>query len=113
MLAMTTPTNCHNCIFAGVAPVKCATFNSDMKLPATPIVVAKKAAIIKIAIIPVVPPIPTADKITALIKIMKIVMPDTGSLPVNAMELIPTTDNKNDKINTIKKAKTVCRNVSA
>lgn len=75
-------TICHCCILAGVAPVRCATFISDMKLPAMPMVVPTKAAIIRMAIMPTVPETPAEVRIRAATMIMKMVMPETGSLPV-------------------------------
>ena len=53
-----------------------------MKLPAIPIVVPMKDAIIRTAIMPTLPVIPAAVKHTAEMIIMKIVIPDTGSVPV-------------------------------
>ena len=50
----------------------------------------------------------TADTIS-----MKIVMPETGSLPVKAMELIPTTDKRNANTITMMKAMMVCVHVDA
>ena len=63
-----------------------------------------KEAIIRTAIIPTLPVMPAAVKHTAEMIIIKIVIPDTGSVPVYAIELIPTTDNKKDMIRTIKNA---------
>ena len=76
------PTICHCSIFLGVAPVMCATLSSDIKLPAIPMVVPMKDAIMRTAIIPTLPVIPAAVKHTAEMIIMKIVIPDTGSVPV-------------------------------
>ena len=46
--------------FLGVAPVMCATLSSDMKLPAIPIVVPMKDAIMRTAIIPTLPVMPAS-----------------------------------------------------
>lgn len=44
---------------------------------------------------------------TAETMIMKMVMPDTGSFPVKAMELMPTTDKRNEKMRIIAPASRV------
>ena len=106
------PTICHCSIFLGVAPVMCATLSSDIKLPAIPMVVPMKDAIMRTAIIPTLPVMPAAVKHTAEMIIIKIVIPETGSVPVYAIELIPTTASKKDMIRTIKNATPVCARLS-
>ena len=75
-------TSCQRCIVRGVAPVMCATLSSDMKLPATASVVQRNDAIMRMAMMPTLPCMPAPPMTTAETMIMKMVMPETGSLPV-------------------------------
>ena len=83
-----------------------------MKLPETASVAQRKAAIMRIAMMPVLPDMPTPPMTTAETMIMKIVMPETGSLPVKAIELMPTTESIRAKSTTRMNAMTVCVRLS-
>ena len=50
---------------------------------------------------------PTLPMKTAETMIMKMVMPETGSFPVKAMELMPTTERRNEKMRMIAPASRV------
>ena len=84
-----------------------------MKLPETASVAQRKDAIMRIAMIPVLPAMPAPPMTTAETMIMKIVMPETGSLPVKAIELMPTTESISAKSMTSTNAMTVCVRLSA
>lgn len=79
-----------------------------MKLPETASVAQRNAAIIRIATMPALPCMPAAPMTTAETISMKIVMPETGSVPVNAIELMPTTESIRAKRMTRTKAMMVC-----